>query len=143
MFWIAAEMPPEVPVACVVEAAEAYSIAPELLVAIAKVEGGEVGKKYPRSHGTYFGVYQISDKWIPQLASWGYSADVLQHSACANVYAGAYVLAYYQHRENNWERAIGRYNVGSLNTPKRKEAADRYVTKVLNQWERIYAKYSG
>lgn len=142
MFWMAAELPPEIPTHCVEHASEHFGIAPELLVAIALTEGGKVGKKYERTHGTYFGPYQISDKWIPAIEKWGYTADELQHDACSNVYAGAYVLAYYQHRENNWVRAIGRYNVGSLNTSKRKEAAGRYVDKVLGHWDRIYSKWS-
>lgn len=140
--WIVAELPPEIPAVCVVHAAEHFAVAPELLVSIAKVEGGKVGKRYERSHGTYFGPYQISDKWLPHLARWGYTADVLQHDACANVAAGAYVLAYYQHREQDWIRAIGRYNVGSLNTPARVEAAQRYITKVVDQWTRIYTMHA-
>ncbi|MFA7475693.1 MAG: YceD family protein [Castellaniella sp.] len=56
--------------------------------------------------------------------------------------AGAYVLAYYQHREQDWIRAIGRYNVGSLNTPARVEAAQRYITKVVDQWTRIYTMHA-
>jgi|SRR5690606_15733136 len=142
MFWIAAELPPEIPASCIVTAAEHYSVPAEILVAVAQVEGGEVGKRYVRSHGTYFGPYQISNKWLPVFEKWGYTAEVLQHNACANTAAGAYVLAYYQLREQDWLRAIARYNVGSLNTDKRRDAGDRYVQKVLSAWQQIYTKWN-
>ncbi|WP_060192116.1 lytic transglycosylase domain-containing protein [Burkholderia ubonensis] len=142
MFWLSAELPPEIPPACVVQAASHYSIPAELLVAIVRQEGGQVGKVYPRSHGTYFGPYQISDKWLSTFAKWGYDAKVLTHNACANVYAGAYVLAYYKAREPNWQRAIARYNVGSLDTPDRVDAGTRYARKVIGHWWNIYTKWT-
>lgn len=142
MLWISAEMPPEVPAACVISAAEHFSVPVELLVAIAKVEGGKVGVAYERSHGTYYGPYQISDKWLPTLSKWGYSANLLKDDACANVSAGAYVLAHYQAQESNWQRAIARYNVGSLNTDKRLAAGQRYLKKVLTAWSDIHEKWA-
>lgn len=142
MDWVAIEMPAEVPTHCVVQAAEHFSIPIEILVAVAKQENGKIGKKYKRSHGTYFSLYQISDKWLPALEPWGYTPSLLQHDACANVYAGAYVLAYYQHRENDWSRALGRYNVGSLNTEKRREAASRYVQKVDSHLQAMVSRWN-
>lgn len=142
MFWLSAELPPEIPPACVVQAASHYSIPAELLVAIVRQEGGEVGKAYPRSHGTYFGPYQISDKWLSTFSKWGYDAKLLTNNACANVFAGAYVLAYYKAREPNWPRAIARYNVGSLDTAERMEAGTRYARKVIAHWWDIYKKWT-
>ena len=141
MDWINAELPFDVPTACVVRAAEHYSIPKELLVAMLKVENGEVGKVYPRSHGTYYGPSQVSDKWLPVFEPWGLTAHMLQHNACANVAAGAYVLAYYKVREPDLTRAIARYNVGSLNTPAQVDAGFRYARKVLGHWTRIYEKW--
>lgn len=139
--WIAAELP-DIPPACIAQAAEHYSIPTALLVAVGKVENGEVGRAYERSHGTYYSKWQISDKWLPVLAPWGYTASVLQNDACANANSAAYVLAYYRLREPNWTNAIARYNVGSLNTPGRVEAGTRYVEKVLRHWWRIYEQWS-
>lgn len=141
MDWLSVELPQDVPAACVVQAAEHYAVPKELLVSMLKVEGGEVGKVYPRSHGTYYGPSQVSDKWLPVFAPWGLDAKALQHNACANVAAGAYVLAYYRVREPDWSRAIARYNVGSLNTPSRIDAGKRYAMKVLGHWSRIYEKW--
>ena len=141
MFWLSAELPPEIPPACVAQAASHYAVPAELLVAVVRQEGGEVGKSYPRSHGTYFGPYQISDKWLSTFSKWGYDANTLTHNACANTYAGAYVLAYYKAREPNWTRAIARYNVGSLNTPKQVDAGTRYARKVIGHWWNIYSKW--
>lgn len=142
MFWLSAELPPDIPPACVVQAAEHYSVPPELVVAVLRQEGGKVGVAYPRSHGTYFGPGQISDKWLPVFSKWGYTAQVLQDDACANVTATAYVLAYYKVRESNWPDAIARYNVGSLNTPPRLEAGSRYARKVIQHWRDIYYKWN-
>jgi hypothetical protein len=142
MFWLSAELPPEIPPVCVERAASQYSLPPEVLVAIVRQEGGEVGKVYPRSHGTYFGPYQISNKWLPTFEKWGYSANVLTNNACANTYAAAYVLAYYRVREPNWSRAIARYNVGSLDTPARVDAGTRYARKVIGHWRNIYTKWT-
>lgn len=141
MDWLSLELPHDVPAACVVQAAEHYSVPKELLVSMLKVEGGKVGKVYPRSHGTYYGPSQVSDKWLPTFEKWGFDAAMLQHSPCANVAAGAYVLAYYKAREPDWPRAIARYNVGSLNTPARLDAGRRYATKVLSHWAHLYNKW--
>lgn len=142
MAWLAAELPPDIPSVCVAQAAQHYAIPAELLVAIVRQEGGKVGQAYPREHGTYFGPYQISDKWLGTLAKWGYDAQTLTHNACANAYAGAYVLAYYKAREASWPRAIARYNVGSLDTPSRVDAGNRYARKVINHWWDIYRKWT-
>lgn len=143
MFWISAELPPEIPTACVVSSAQKYSIPVELLVSILKQEGGRVGAAYPRSTGTYFGPAQISDKWVPHFERRAISSHLLQHDACVNVEAGAYILAYYKLRESTWQNAIARYNVGSLSTPRQQEAGARYARKVLEHWGSIYQKWSG
>lgn len=141
MTWLAAELPPEVPPACVALAAQQYAIPPAALVAVARQERGENGRAYVRSTGTYFGPFQVSDKWLGHFARWGLSAATLQHNACANAIAGAYVLAYYRVREPNWYRAVARYNVGSLNTPQRREAGFRYADTVMRHWNDIYQKW--
>jgi len=143
MSWLAAELPPSIPAACVERAASYYAVPTALLVAVLHQEGGEVGKAYPRSHGTYYGPSQISDKWLQRFQQWGYTAEQLQHNACANVTAGAYVLAYYRLREPTWENAIARYDVGSLDTPTRMNAGMRYASSVIRRWRDIYNKWKG
>lgn len=143
MLWLSAELPPEIPPACVEYAAAHFNVPAVILVAVERQERGKVGKAYPRSHGTYYGPYQISDKWLETFAKFGYDAELITNNACANVYAGGYVLAYYKAREPSWERAIARYNVGSLNTPERIEAGARYANKVLQHWKDIYTKWHG
>ena len=143
MFWLSAELPPEIPPACVAQAAAHYSVPVELLVALGRQEAGEFGRVYHRSHGRYISRYQISDKWLPTFSRWGYTETVLTYNPCANVYAASYILAYYQAREQNWPRAIARYNVGSLETPKQVDAGNRYARKVIAHWQSIYAKWKG
>ncbi|GBG14395.1 transglycosylase [Novimethylophilus kurashikiensis] len=142
MFWVSAELPPEIPTTCVMRAAQHYSVPVAALLSILKQEGGEVGKAYVRSTGTYFGPFQISDTWTGHFQKWGISSSKLQHDACANAVAGAYVLAYYKAREPDWYRAIARYNVGSLNTPQRRDAGFRYASKVMHHWWGIYEKWN-
>lgn len=141
MIWLAAELPPELPATCIVQAAERYKVPVAALVSVAKQEGGKVGVSYPRSHGTYYGPFQISDKWLPHFQKWGLDAEQLQHNACANAAAGAYVLAYYKIRERSWYRAIARYNTGSLDTEARQEAGFRYADSVLRHWKNLYEKW--
>lgn len=143
MYWLSVELPPEIPPACVAKAASHYAVPVELLVALGRQEGGEVGKAYTRSHGVYYARYQISNKWLPTFSRWGFDAAVLTYNPCANVYAAAYVLAYYKAREPNWPRAIARYNVGSLDTPKQVAAGNRYAQKVIAHWQNIYSKWKG
>ena len=142
MPWISAEVPPDIPPACIISAANHYNIPVVALVSILKVEGGKVGKAYPRKSGTYYGPYQISGIWLSELQKWGFTADTLQHNACANVTAAAYVLAHYKAREPQWANALARYNVGSLNTPERVAAGSRYVTKVLHHWDVIHRRWT-
>ena len=140
MIWIANELPPEIPPACIAQAASHYAVPEIILLAVLKVEGGKLGKEYARSTGTYYGPFQISNKWLSHFSKWGFTSTHLQHDACSNVTAAAYILAYYQVRERDWVRAIARYNVGSLNTLARVEAGNRYVTKVLAQWGGIHLR---
>jgi hypothetical protein len=142
MHWVSAELPPTIPEYCVERAASWYDVPLPLLVAVLGQEGGAVGRAYPRPTGTYFGPGQISDKWVPQLSHWGFTADSLRDSACQNVTASAYVLAYYELREHDWTRAVARYNVGSLDTPAQREAGTRYASKVMNRWWTLYNKWS-
>lgn len=141
MIWVSAELPPDIPALCVVEAAAKYSLPLELLVSLLKQENGKVGVIYPRSHGTYFGPAQISDKWLNHFAKWDITGNMLQYDACVNVAAGAYILAYYKVREDKWENAIARYNVGSLNSPGQRDAGYRYVGKVMAHWQTLYQRW--
>lgn len=76
------------------QAANHYRLPPLLLVAIRQQEAGQVGMKNANTNGTYdYGVMQINSIWLPKLATFGYTEQTLQFSACANVYAGAWILA--------------------------------------------------
>jgi soluble lytic murein transglycosylase-like protein len=141
MSWLAAELPPTIPPACVERAASYYDVPLPLLVSVLHQEAGEVGKAYERPTGTYYGPGQISDKWVARFSQWGYNAQQLKDNPCANVTASAYVLAYYKIRETSWSNAIARYNVGSLDTPERQSAGIRYANKVIRRWWDLYNKW--
>jgi hypothetical protein len=55
--------------ACLLMAAQTYSVPPAVLVGIYKVEGGKVGQRLNSNNGTYnLGPMQINSKFIPELA---------------------------------------------------------------------------
>lgn len=141
MFSLAAELPPNIPPSCVAQAATHYAVPLPALVGMLRQEGGEVGKEYPRSHGTYYGPAQISDKWLPHLEKWSITKTQLRDDACMNASIGAYILAYYYAREKDWTRALARYNVGSLSTPSQKDAGFRYAQKVIGHWGDIHRNW--
>ena len=56
--------------ACLMLAAQTYSVPPAVLVGIHQVEGGKVGQAVgPNDNGSYdLGPMQINTIWIPELA---------------------------------------------------------------------------
>ena len=59
--------------ACMMLAAQTYSVPPAILVGIYKAEGGQVGQEVRNTNGSYdLGPMQINTVWMPELAGrWG------------------------------------------------------------------------
>ena len=84
--------------ACLMLAAQTYSVPPAVLVGIYQVEGGKVGQAVANTNGTYdLGPMQINTIWIPDLANrWGVSESTakkwVKDDPCTNMGVAAWIL---------------------------------------------------
>ncbi len=80
--------------ACLQVSARYNRIPVDLLRAVHRQEAGRVGGWHVNADGSVdYGVMQINSRWLPVLAPQGYIAPVLTYDACANIMAGAWILA--------------------------------------------------
>jgi len=121
--------------ACIMAAANAYSIPPIVIASIMKTEGGKVGQFSQNTNGTKdLGPMQINDGvWIEPVADEflrGNKTEArrrLQNDGCFNVHVGAWIL-----RTNidgaggDIMEGIGRYHSW---TPKHKEKYKKLFLK--------------
>ena len=117
---------------CFQEAGEAYGVSPSLLEAIMVVESqGDPGAINYNTDGSYdFGLMQINSSWAKP---WGLEIWITLGDPCANVYAGAYVLAdCIKQYGQTWD-AVGCYNART------KQKKIDYVRKVKAVFERLKA----
>ena len=116
---------------CFEAAGAEYGVSPQLLWSIAKTESGFA----PRAvrwdpNGTYdYGVMQINSSWAPKLglASWRRLGD-----PCANIKAGAWILAGCVRRYGYTWKAVGCYNASS------KSKREEYARKVYVVFKRYF-----
>lgn len=118
--------------ACLMVAAQTYSLPPAVLVGILHVEGGKVGQQVgPNRNGSYdLGPMQINTLWVPVLArEWGVSNGTakrwIRDDACTNVNVAAWILRKNLDETKSLARAISWYN---SRTP---HIGYRYKKKVL------------
>jgi len=100
--------------ACWDQAAERYSISPELLYAIARTESGldprAVG--HNRNGSRDIGLMQINSTWLPRLSKHGIAERDL-FDPCTSIHVGAWILAgNVQRLGYTWE-AVGAYNAAN------------------------------
>lgn len=119
---------------CVVLAAQAYSIPPEILFSIHKVEGGQIGQVVgPNTNGSYdIGPMQINTIWIPELADhWGVDKETafewVRDDACTNTGVAAWILRNHLDETGDIAQAIAHYH---SRTP---DIGKRYQTKVIKK----------
>jgi hypothetical protein len=97
---------PRSPHACMVRAAEYFRVPLSILLAVRAQEAGTVGMAQLNVDGSYdYGIMQINSRWLPLLSPVGYTAAVLQDQECANVVAGAWILARELKRAGAWNRS--------------------------------------
>ncbi|HEY6872425.1 MAG TPA: lytic transglycosylase domain-containing protein [Geobacteraceae bacterium] len=115
---------------CFDEAGTQYSINPQILRAIAKVESNFNPRAINwNTNGSYdFGVMQINSSWAPALGMerWNSLGDT-----CSNIKTGAMILANCMKKYGYTWEAIGCYN---SQTPDKR---DRYARAVFKQLQRI------
>ena len=118
--------------ACLMLAAQTYSVPPAVLVGIYKAEGGQIGQEVSNTNGSYdLGPMQINTIWIPTLADkWGVSEETarkwLRDDACTNIGVSAWILKGHLEETGSLSQAIAHYH---SRTPRH---GNRYQAKVLD-----------
>lgn len=103
--------------ACLLMAAQNYSIPPAVLLGIYQVEGGRVGQEVgPNDNGSYdLGPMQINTIWMPELAQlWGVNTATarrwVRDDPCTNVGVAAWILRTHYDETGNLSQAIAQYH---------------------------------
>lgn len=102
--------------ACLMLAAQTYSVPPAVLVGIYQVEGGKPGQAVKNTNDTYdLGPMQINTVWIPELAEkWGVSNNralqMVKNDPCTNMGVAAWILKGHMTRTGNLSTAIAHYH---------------------------------
>ena len=102
--------------ACLMLAAQTYSVPPAVLVGIYQVEGGKPGQAVKNTNDTYdLGPMQINTIWIPELAEkWGVSNNtalqMVKNDPCTNMGVAAWILRGHMDETGNLAQAIAHYH---------------------------------
>ncbi len=123
--------------ACLMMAAQSYSIPPAVLVGILHVEGGRIGQQVgPNKNGSYdLGPMQINSAWVPELARyWNVPKKTawrwIRDDGCTNVNVSAWILRGHLNETSSLSRAIAYYH---SRTPSR---GSNYKRKVVDAMRR-------
>ncbi|MAZ76808.1 MAG: transglycosylase [Micavibrio sp.] len=103
--------------ACLMLAAQTYSVPPAVLVGIYDVEGGKPGQAVgPNTNGSYdLGPMQINTLWIPELAKkWGVKESSayswVKNDPCTNMSVAAWILKTHINETRSLSKAIAHYH---------------------------------
>lgn len=102
--------------ACLMLAAQTYSVPPAVMVGILQVEGGAIGQQVRNTNGSYdLGPMQINTIWVPELASfWGVeqvtAARWIRDDACTNMGVAAWILRRHMDETGSLSKAIAHYH---------------------------------
>lgn len=103
--------------ACILMAAQNYSVPPSVLLGIYQVEGGAVGQAVgPNDNGSYdLGPMQINTIWLPELARhWGVSEATakkwVRDDPCINAGVAAWILSGHMKETRDLSKAIAHYH---------------------------------
>lgn len=131
-------------VSCWDTAARYQGLDPWLLYAVGYTESTHNEKiiSRPNRNGTYdIGLMQINSSWLPELRKHGITQEKLLEG-CTSIYVGAWILSKSIKRYGySWE-AIAAYNVGSVDTPRRRELGLRYAQRVYRNYDRFKLAYT-
>ena len=102
--------------ACLMLAAQTYSVPPAVMVGILQVEGGSLGQAVRNTNGTYdLGPMQINTLWVPELATYwgveqGTAARWIRDDACTNMGVAAWILRRHLNETGSLSKAIANYH---------------------------------
>lgn len=91
------DVPPQIPVACLVEAARDYQLPTVLLLAQIKVESdGKCVVGHNKDGSKDYCLSQVNSRWwAPNLKAWyGVSLEALKSNPCQSVRAHAYIVRF-------------------------------------------------
>ncbi len=127
--------------ACLMLAANTYSVPPAVLMGIWEVEGGKVGQEVKNTNGSYdLGPMQINTIWLPELAKhWGVSERTakkwVRDDPCTNMGVSAWILKKHLNETGSLSKAISYYH---SRTPKIGKAYKRRVIRAMKAKGLIY-----
>jgi soluble lytic murein transglycosylase-like protein len=124
---------------CWEEAGREFSIAPELLYAIAEQESNldprAIGRN--RDGSRDIGLMQVNSYHLPRLAKFGITEKALLEDSCRALKVGAGILADFMRRYGySWE-AVGAYNAGTAIDGGAPERRQQYAQKIAVRYQRI------
>lgn len=127
--------------ACLIAAAQAYSVPLESMYSLLRIEGGTVGQAKPnlRKDGSVrsedLGPFQVNTAWLPAFALYwkqasnGETYELLRDDGCANAYAASAIVRYHWIKTQNFEHAIAVYHTGPKGSP---AAMAEYLSRYHN-----------
>ena len=96
---------------CVGQASDDFKVPRVLILLILDTEGGWVGAEAHNKNGTSdFGPMQVNSSWLPTLAKFGITRDLLQNHACTNIYTGTWILASLMKANKDFAEVIALYH---------------------------------
>ncbi len=122
--------------ACLMLAAQTYSVPPAVMVGILQVEGGGIGQQVQNTNGSFdLGPMQINTIWVPELARyWGVeqttAARWIRDDVCTNMGVAAWILRRHLDETGSLSQAIAHYH---SKTPSRGYS---YKAKVIDAMRR-------
>jgi soluble lytic murein transglycosylase-like protein len=124
---------------CWEEAGQQFSIAPELLYAIAEQESNldprAIG--HNRNGSRDIGLMQVNSMHLPQLAKQRITEQTLLNDSCQALKVGAGILADFMRRYGySWE-AVGAYNAGTATDGGAPERRAQYAKKISVRYQRL------
>lgn len=102
--------------ACLMLAAQTYSVPPAVMVGILQVEGGAIGQQVRNTNGSFdLGPMQINTIWVPELAEfWGVeratAAKWIRDDVCTNMGVAAWILRKHLDETGSLSQAIANYH---------------------------------
>jgi len=97
--------------ACIREAAQRFQVPELALWVLLDVEAGKLGQVSTNTNGTYdIGPLPVNSWWLPKLAQFGITEDMVKNNLCINIGVGAWILAKELDRHKDIPRAIAYYH---------------------------------
>lgn len=135
---------PVVPVTveCVVRAAQHFSLPPNVLLAMRRVENGKVGRvSRPNKNGTYdIGPWQINSGWLDDLQPFGITEADLRYNGCTNAAVAAWIVRYEMNAAKSRDVLVG---VARFHHPRSKTAQGIYLAKFMKAIAQNGGQFAG